>query len=162
MSAFLLALHTFYVDYSAITDLKTMSEPPMSESPDRKTRPQQQRTSLEGYLEYAVSISPETSRDSTEPPSYHGDETIAHDPGGMAQPTTEQVDQTDQESKILLNLPPWRKRALFACSCVLPFLLQFDMAAVAVTIPVSRRRDPRTPRGPSQQPVGEKAKESDG
>lgn len=134
----------------------------MSESPDRKTRPQQQRTSLEGYLEYAVSISPETSRDSTEPPSYHGDETIAHDPGGMAQPTTEQVDQTDQESKILLNLPPWRKRALFACSCVLPFLLQFDMAAVAVTIPVSRRRDPRTPRGPSQQPVGEKAKESDG
>lgn len=109
----------------------------MSEFPDQKTRPQQQSTSLEGYLEYAVSISPETTRESTEPPSYRGDETIPHNPGPGAQPTTEQVDQTDQEPKMLLNLPKWKKRALFVCSCVLAFLMQFDMAAVAVTLTVS-------------------------
>lgn len=119
-----------------------MSQPPISEPPDRKTLPQQQGTSLEGYLEYAVSISPETTRESTEPPAYHGDDTAAHGPGIGAEPTTEQVDQTDQEPKILLNLPKWRKWLLFACSCVLAFLLQFDVAAVAVTFAVSRRQDP--------------------
>lgn len=112
----------------------------MSESPDQKTRPQQQSTSLEGYLEYAVSISPETTRESAEPPSYRGDEAIAHNPGSRAHPTTEQVYQTDQESKMLLNLPRWKKRLLFACSCVLAFLMQFDMAAVAVTLTVSQRQ----------------------
>lgn len=125
-----------------------MSELPTSKSPDPKR--QQERTSLEGYLEYAVSISPETSKDSTAPPACHGDGTRVHVPDDeVVGPTTEQVDQTDQECRILLNLPKWRKRALFVCSCALTFLLQFDMAAVAVTIPVSRRHpSTKPPPGP--------------
>lgn len=116
-----------------------MSQLPISKSSDPEKPPQQEFTSLEGYLEYAVSISPETTRDSTALPAPHGDQTRAHVPDAGAHPTTDQADQADQERKTLLNLPKWRKRALFVCSCVLPFLLQFDMAAVAVTIPVSRR-----------------------
>jgi MFS family permease len=52
--------------------------------------------------------------------------------------TSGSTDQPEQPS-VLFRLPRWKKRALFACSCLLQFLLQFDVAAVAVTIPVSRR-----------------------
>lgn len=34
------------------------------------------------------------------------------------------------------KLPPWRKWSIFACSCLLQFLLNLDMASVAVTLPV--------------------------
>lgn len=47
--------------------------------------------------------------------------------------------QADQDRNVLSRLSKCRKRALIVCSCVLQFLLQFDVAAVAVTIPVSRR-----------------------
>lgn len=43
------------------------------------------------------------------------------------------------EKETLSTLPRWRKWALFACSCLLQFLLQLDMAAVAVTLPVRCR-----------------------
>ncbi|KUI62702.1 hypothetical protein VP1G_09828 [Cytospora mali] len=41
-----------------------------------------------------------------------------------------------QEREDLSTLPRWRKWALFSCSCLLQFLLQLDMAAIAVTLPV--------------------------
>ncbi|KAG6368265.1 hypothetical protein INS49_002467 [Diaporthe citri] len=43
------------------------------------------------------------------------------------------MSQTDQDRQVFSKLPVWRKRTLFVCSCALSFLLQFDMAAVAVT-----------------------------
>lgn len=49
---------------------------------------------------------------------------------------TEPGAETSNEKEDLSALPKWRKWALFACSCLLQFLLQLDMAAVAVTLPV--------------------------
>ena len=53
-----------------------------------------------------------------------------------------------KENEFLSTLAKWRKWALFACSCLLQFLLQLDMAAVAVTLPV--RWLPQLPRCPHQ------------
>lgn len=44
------------------------------------------------------------------------------------------------EREDLSGLGKGRKWALFACSCVLQFLLQLDMASVAVTLPVWSRQ----------------------
>lgn len=49
------------------------------------------------------------------------------------------VDPTTKSSPDRQDLPPlekWRKWSVFACSCLLQFLLQLDMASVAVTLPV--------------------------
>lgn len=116
-----------------------MSQPAMSKAPDPRNPPSQEQTSLEGYLEYAVSLTPETSKDSTAPPISHDRETKPDAPGVAGQPTTEQMDEAVRERQIFLKLPERRKWALFVCSCVLSFLLQFDMAAVAVAFPVSGR-----------------------
>ncbi|KAI7773926.1 hypothetical protein LA080_009642 [Diaporthe eres] len=112
-----------------------MSQPALSKAPDPPIPPSQERTSLEGYLEYAVSLTPETSKDSTTPPISHDRETKPDAPDVAGQPTTEQMDEAVKERQIFLKLPERRKWALFVCSCVLSFLLQFDMAAVAVAFP---------------------------
>ncbi|KUI70160.1 hypothetical protein VM1G_05744 [Cytospora mali] len=54
------------------------------------------------------------------------------DPGSSwANPKTRAI----REREDLSTLPRWRKWALFSCSCLLQFLLQLDMAAIAVTLP---------------------------
>ncbi|ROV94340.1 hypothetical protein VMCG_08652 [Cytospora schulzeri] len=51
------------------------------------------------------------------------------------QETTRPETGACKEKEDLSTLPKWKKWALFACSCLLQFLLQLDMAAVAVTLP---------------------------
>lgn len=50
-----------------------------------------------------------------------------------------------QQSLVRQDNPPalkrWRKWSLFGCSCLLLFLLQFDMASVAVALPVRTLAD---------------------
>lgn len=99
------------------------------ENTDRKSRPGQEPFPLEGYLEHTESITPETTLNTIAPPTPNGDETGPHAPDARPQPTPPQI---DQEKNLLRNLPRWKRQGLFACSCLLPFLLQFDMAAVAV------------------------------
>lgn len=114
----------------------------MSKAPDPPSPPSQERTSLEGYLEYAVSVETEKTKDSntsTTPPTSHDEETRPDAPDAGGQPTTEEKDPEVQERQKFLDLPKWKKRALFCCACLLSFLLQFDMAAVAVTFSVSGR-----------------------
>lgn len=111
----------------------------MSKASDPKRPSSQEKTPLEGYLEYAVSITPETTKGSAAPPISHDDATEPHAPGIGDQPPTEPMDQTEQDRQVFSKLPIWRKRSLFVCSCALSFLLQFDMAAVTVTWPVSRQ-----------------------
>lgn len=48
--------------------------------------------------------------------------------------TTAQLLTSERED--LSGLDRWRKYCLFACSCLLQFLLQLDIAAVAVSLPV--------------------------
>lgn len=88
---------------------------------------------MEGYLEHAVIITDEKSADSITPPTVDDDETNLTAPVVMTQPT---AFAADQERQSLTTLPKWRKWSLFACSCVLQFLLQLDMAGVAVTLTV--------------------------
>lgn len=54
------------------------------------------------------------------------------------EPTSLGNDGSCREKEGLSTLPRWRKWSLFACSCLLQFLLQLDMAAIAVTLPVRR------------------------
>ncbi|KAJ0122635.1 hypothetical protein J7T55_003150 [Diaporthe amygdali] len=86
---------------------------------------------MEGYLEHAVTITDEKSKsaDSITPPTVNDDETKLTAP--VIMPT---AFAADQERQSLTTLPKWRKWSLFACSCVLQFLLQLDMAGVAVTL----------------------------
>lgn len=52
---------------------------------------------------------------------------------------------TDGSQHSLLKVAKWRKWSLFACSCLLQFLLQLDMASVAVALPVGP--NPEYPSG---------------
>lgn len=127
-----------YAEDLSSTSERAMAQPAMEKPPHPTDRPQPETTSLEGYLEYAQPISPDPSRASTGPPVSHGDETRIPAADDPAQPTTDVTDQTDREREVLLNLPIWKKRTLFCCSCALQFLLQFDMAAVAAALHVRR------------------------
>lgn len=81
-------------------------------------------TPLEGYLEYSVPASLRSSVTDGDAPS--------------RAPEGAHVDAHGAE-RSLFTLPKWRKYGLFLCCSFLMFLLQFDIATVAVTIPVSSR-----------------------
>lgn len=51
-----------------------------------------------------------------------------------AYPSNDEKLNPQQED--LTKLAPWRKWSIFACSCLLQFLLNLDMASVAVALPV--------------------------
>lgn len=54
-------------------------------------------------------------------------------------PRVEEIRSSESPQQDLTNLAVWRKWSIFVCSCLLQFLLNLDMAAVAVTLPVYRR-----------------------
>lgn len=60
---------------------------------------------------------------------------------GRTEPLTESK-RCLPEREDLSRLGRRRKWCLFACSCLLQFLLQLDMASVAVTLPVSGKSVP--------------------
>ncbi|KAL1873563.1 hypothetical protein Daus18300_003929 [Diaporthe australafricana] len=101
---------------------------------------------MEGYLEYHKTVSLEAPVDSSPPPESEN-ETRLTSSIAAAQPAPYQPEpyqpepyqagqQPDQQQRQdLFRLPDWRKRCIFGCSCLLQFLLQFDMGAVALTLP---------------------------
>lgn len=102
--------------------------------------PPQDIPPLEGYLEHKMSNTSHTSTEIASGPKSHDEEAEIGTPATRSEPPPpDQVDKTDQGRDTLFSLPRWRKQAIFACSCTIALLLQFDMAAVAVILPVSRR-----------------------
>lgn len=90
-----------------------------------KTAAQEQTLApLEGYLEYSVPASLRSSVTDGNTPS----------PAPVAAPVA-----APATGSSFFTLPRWRKYVLFLCCCLQQFLLQFDIAAVAVTIPASTR-----------------------
>lgn len=91
--------------------------------------------SMLGWLSKYTIMSPSLSSPPVNSSTFMGK------PGDEYPDGNTQSPPTDGSQQSLFKAVKWRKWSLFACSCLLQFLLQLDMASVAVALPVGPKQD---------------------